>query len=774
MTFTRPPMPTNALRTDPAPGRIILDVEGAREVGPTEAAGLIRECLALAIKRWDGATWRALDELEAAAPRESDARRGATRLQSPESKIALAVRRERGKFFSRFRSEFEQLFRARRAGETHERTYRGGDIALALVDESDQAGQVALKSAVHQMRAATREEGFGFDLRTRMVLREPSESSEFENPWGAELLCNALGNACRGLWAEDGAWRPVMEHLVRALTPDLVALHRELDQLLQDRDVLPVLHVRTRKRAGATAGGKVDPSAGHAAPSAGGDLYHQIVELMARAPPAAGTWVATAGIPPPGAAPGPTPATDPLNFGNPDAWRAQSVNPTGAAAVPGAGPSPWQALQRVLEMLEGAAAPGMAFEGLPAAGQSGETAGSVLPVLKAAIAAEGVPPLDRVTLEIIAAVLDEIFESRYLPAAVKAVFGRLQIPILKAALLDPEVLSNPRHGVRKFFDTLAAASVGVRPEIAHDARFLELASKLALAIRERLAESADVFTAARGELDTFLDAERAAYNQKLAQALPLLVGLDEDAHARTLARIALSVRYAGRSLPPEVRDYLEHEGVARLSAAYRRDGPGGAAAMQAIELFDELAWSVAPEHVPGFRNRLLQAIPPLVRALSEGWATDDAARVRRKVFLARLYELHVEALNTRVDFPFESDTADEADLRARGANTAPDRTAVAQRDVPVEDVESLQRGDWCEFAGEAGQAPLLAKFAWRAPHGTRFLFTHRDGDIAVIHTPESLGQAFRSGQAKVAIEAVPLFERAMERLIERHLPTAPT
>jgi hypothetical protein len=33
-----------------------------------------------------------------------------------------------------------------------------------------------------------------------------------------------------------------------------------------------------------------------------------------------------------------------------------------------------------------------------------------------------------------------------------------------------------------------------------------------------------------------------------------------------------------------------------------------------------------------------------------------------------------------------------------------------------------------------------------------------------VHTPESLAEAFRSRRAKLAIEAVPLFERAMTSL----------
>lgn len=83
-----------------------------------------------------------------------------------------------------------------------------------------------------------------------------------------------------------------------------------------------------------------------------------------------------------------------------------------------------------------------------------------------------------------------------------------------------------------------------------------------------------------------------------------------------------------------------------------------------------------------------------------------------------------------------------------------------------ERVQSLVRGDWCEFKGEDGETSL-ARLAWRAPQRQRLLFSHRDGTTAFVYTPEGLAEAFRSGRATLAIEAAPLFERAMTRLVAR-------
>ncbi|TMH53011.1 MAG: DUF1631 domain-containing protein, partial [Betaproteobacteria bacterium] len=75
--------------------------------------------------------------------------------------------------------------------------------------------------------------------------------------------------------------------------------------------------------------------------------------------------------------------------------------------------------------------------------------------------------------------------------------------------------------------------------------------------------------------------------------------------------------------------------------------------------------------------------------------------------------------------------------------------------------------DWCEFKSEDDGETVLARLAWRAPQRRRLLFSHRDGSTAFVHTPESLAEAFRSGRASLAIESVPLFERAMTSLVAR-------
>src|SRR4029453_17634002 len=159
-------------------------------------------------------------------------------------KLASAVRGERARFLPHFNAEFDRAFAERRAGKPRTREARNsGAVPMALVAEGDLQEQVALRSAVHAMRVATQEVAFGFDLRMRLVMREKPAEGAYENPWNSDYVCGALGNTCRALWPQVALWRPIMERMVRALTVPLTALHRELNALVQDHDILPELRV---------------------------------------------------------------------------------------------------------------------------------------------------------------------------------------------------------------------------------------------------------------------------------------------------------------------------------------------------------------------------------------------------------------------------------------------------------------------------------------------------------------------------------------------------
>ena len=63
-------------------------------------------------------------------------------------------------------------------------------------------------------------------------------------------------------------------------------------------------------------------------------------------------------------------------------------------------------------------------------------------------------------MDVIALLFDYIFRDPSIPDGLRDLFGRLQVPIVKAALLRPHVLLGQTHPARLLLDHLADAAVG--------------------------------------------------------------------------------------------------------------------------------------------------------------------------------------------------------------------------------------------------------------------------------------------------------------------------
>ena len=73
--------------------------------------------------------------------------------------------------------------------------------------------------------------------------------------------------------------------------------------------------------------------------------------------------------------------------------------------------------------------------------------------------------LESMTIEMVAMLFDFIFETRDLPDGIKAQLARLQIPVLKAAMLDGAFFAKKSHPSRLLVNALAEAGLGWSPDM---------------------------------------------------------------------------------------------------------------------------------------------------------------------------------------------------------------------------------------------------------------------------------------------------------------------
>src|SRR5207344_1521069 len=91
------------------------------------------------------------------------------------------------------------------------------------------------------------------------------------------------------------------------------------------------------------------------------------------------------------------------------------------------------------------------------------TAGTtnVVRELKSTQIGSSVDQSDAMTMDIVAMLFDQIFSDKRVPYALKVLIGRLQIPVVKVAVLDKKFFSKKSHPARRLLDTLGEFAFGL-------------------------------------------------------------------------------------------------------------------------------------------------------------------------------------------------------------------------------------------------------------------------------------------------------------------------
>jgi len=724
-----------------APG-IVVDAFHARDVPPTEAAEIMAAALEMTRRSLAVGIRRALDQLESPAALDAG-----TSLATPpaaaDPDLAASVRQQRRSFPARFAEIYETIFNRRvDGGDRASPRATDQSVVLALVQHGEVDEQVALKKSIRAMHQAVLEEKFALDLRVRALMREAPGAGEFDNPWRVRYICDALGSVCRELWPEQNRWRPIMVNIVRLATPQVLNLYRELNAYLQDCNILPEVRVRTRRHGDRFRAERMAPE----------QLFSTLIRHFAGDAVEQGPELGVTDLAPV--------VSDETGIADPDS-RAVGIS----ADLPRQ--QTLNTLIQALASLRPRVAADQIAQGESAndshagtldAAQSGPAIAQAPPVNMVRFAREGLlrrldSPADQATVEVVAALIDCILCEPCLPDSVKIVFARLQVPLLKSALTDPAMLISARHPTRNFIDNLFRAMVGLRDDDPEASAMLQLAHQLADQINAGFGPERNAFAVAKPHLDRHLDGERALQEQRQAGSIADLLAKEARTDARERVQEILSVQLTSWRVPAGAQRLLTSEWLEHMVDKYLDGGAGSAAWNLELALIDDLMWSLSADAARD-RSRLRRLVPRLVNSFSGGRTVDSVAEPWRKLMLEYMFTSYLDALRG-------SD---------RASTYAPLRFPLAssgQAESPPIDarVHGLVRGDWCEFRTAGQGEPVLARLSWRSPRRTQLLFTLRNGATAFVHTPASLSEEFSAERAVVALEDVPLFERAMRQLL---------
>lgn len=376
-----------------------------------------------------------------------------------------------------------------------------------------------------------------------------------------------------------------------------------------------------------------------------------------------------------------------------------------------------------------------------------------LPRLKQSLPQGSLPRGDERTLDLLSRVFETVLLDDSIPPRTRELLQLLQVPVLKAALLDKNFFYEEAHPARRLVDLMSRVGWEQRQNV-NDPLFQAMQRSVARAGEAK----PDAFASAVAELEAGIAADESA--QEAALAAPVASAIKQEQHevAARQARDAVALRVRAGDVVDVVSGFLEQRWTTVLTFAHTIEDARPGAVGNATRVMDDLIWSVKPKATQEQRKALIARLPRLLATLNKWLDAIKWQDAERLQFFARLAEYHAAIVRAPIELSPERQlelatlaAQQDALRRVELENAAAEQAAARAAEVSA--VDGLERGMWLEF--RSGENVRKVKLAWVSPLRTLFIFSGAGRREAFSLAADKLAVALNDGGARVlAIDGV--------------------
>ena len=518
---------------------------------------------------------------------------------------------------------------------------------LSLVDDDVLEESLAVTNMANRIAGLCKEELFALEMRIGWLLDDTS-LEEHENPLSPRAICENFAQACGEIDSATEIRLIVLKLFDKHMAGAMQGVYQELNQYLVRNDILPYIRAEVKKQPHGSPPAAADPLAANRVSAETGAVpvspqaFTGFGSAAAVASPvvASGTQIA-GNIPVTGT--GAQPAGSlPLQLSQELLSTLQQimrVNGGSAQAQPDSGleePPGAQLLGRLTALQVAPDCVQAVAGGVTRASASA----SVLRDLRQTELGEQLNHSDDLMIDVVAMMFDYIFDDANIPAPMKALIGRLQIPLLKVAMLDKSFFSRRFHPARKLLNALAEAAVGWSDERGeHDGLYATM-ERTVQRVLDEFDDQISVIAEILAEFESYLEEDNRQAEENAWWSAKVIQGRERLASARTQIDAILDERLAGieyRFLSAFLREHWQNV----LLTTYVKDGEGSDPWRQALATLDDLIWSVTPIAEEPDRTRLSSLLPDMLVCLKQGISRISLAPDEAERLLAKLARIHL-------------------------------------------------------------------------------------------------------------------------------------
>ena len=331
---------------------------------------------------------------------------------------------------------------------------------------------------------------------------------------------------------------------------------------------------------------------------------------------------------------------------------------------------------------------------------------------KEALKKAATTPVERATIEIVALLFQSILTEERIPSAVRVWFARLQMPVLRVAVTEPDFFATVDHPARRLIDRMGSCVMGFDASSRAIGDILEKEIKRVVQVVEAYPDTGRrVFQTVLVEFEKFLEHYFKNENEASRKGVSLAQQVEQR---ETLAiQYTIELRKMLNEVPVQegVREFLFHVWADVLAMAAVKSGNQSDATKEMKRAAADLIWSASAKVSREERAEVIRRLPPLLKTLREGMNHAGVPAQKQDEQIQRLNNSLAAAFTAKAAaIPHERleeliarlDTLEE--LLPEAADLEIDESMI--HDLSGHESSEL------EVVGEGGSMPTPAMIAW--------------------------------------------------------------
>ncbi|MDM0091076.1 MULTISPECIES: DUF1631 family protein [unclassified Variovorax] len=365
---------------------------------------------------------------------------------------------------------------------------------------------------------------------------------------------------------------------------------------------------------------------------------------------------------------------------------------------------------------------------------------------------------DKATVEIVALMFQAILAEERIPFSARVWFARLQMPVLRVAIAEPEFFGTLQHPARMLIDRMGSVVMGF-DAAAISGSALEGEIRRVVQVIEQYPETGQrVFKLVFDEFVAFLN-KYLTQSDSTQRVMSVAQQVEQKETMAIQYTIELRKMLNDMPVREEIREFLFKIWAEVLAIAALKYGAQDEQTVTLKRAASELVWAASAKPNRNDRTRVIQDLPKLLQRLRSGMALlgivgePQEAQIKTigvtlsDAFLSKteaIPQAKIEAMASRLanleDFVSDEGTAelplDAASIElllgvdAASIEVVPDTRGAKIDEDMLQWARELQVGNW--FMLDHNNRASQVQFVWRSERKQLHLFASADGRSFLI------------------------------------------